>query len=245
MPLGLKVENVKRQKSLCFLGEDMEKILIVEDDEKLREELKICLNRNGFEGIVLEKFDNTIEEILKMNPDLVLLDINLPYYDGEYVLKELRKTSNVPIIMITSRDNELDELLSLNYGADQYVTKPYNIQILLAKINGLLKRSKNFEGSQTIINCNEFILNLSKSIIEKDDKKIELTKNEIKILHYLVMNRGKIVSRDEIMDYLWDSQSFIDNNTLTVNIKRLRTKLEELGITDIIETKRGQGYILK
>ena len=127
----------------------------------------------------------------------------------------------------------------------RFVTKPYNIQILLAKINGLLKRSKNFEGSQTIINCNEFILNLSKSIIEKDDKKIELTKNEIKILHYLVMNRGKIVSRDEIMDYLWDSQSFIDDNTLTVNIKRLRTKLEELGITDIIETKRGQGYMLK
>ena len=112
----------------------MEKILIVEDDEKLREELKIFLDRNGYKTIVLEKFDNSIEDILNINPDLVLLDINLPYFDGEYICKEIRKTSTVPIIMITSRDSEIDELLSLNYGADQYVTKPYNIQILLAKI---------------------------------------------------------------------------------------------------------------
>ena len=223
----------------------MEKILIVEDDEKLREELKIFLDRNGYKTIVLEKFDNSIEDILNINPDLVLLDINLPYFDGEFICKEIRKTSTVPIIMITSRDSEIDELLSLNYGADQYVTKPYNIQILLAKINGLLKRSKNIDANQNVIDCKDFILNISKSIIEKDNNKIELTKNEIKILHYLVQNRGKIVSREEIIDYLWDSQSFIDDNTLTVNIKRLRNKLEELGIVDIIETKRGQGYILK
>lgn len=172
------------------------------------------------------------------------LDINLPYFDGEYICKELRKKSNVPIIMLTSRDNEIDELISLNYGADQYVTKPYNIQILLAKINGLLKRSKNSDATQTLIDCREFVLDISKSIIENGNNKIELTKNELKILHYLVMNRGKIVSRDEIMDYLWDSESFIDDNTLTVNIKRLRVKLEELGVKDIIETKRGQGYIL-
>lgn len=223
----------------------MEKILIVEDDEKLRNELKIFLDRNGYEGIILEKFDNSINDILQINPDLILLDINLPYFDGEYICKELRKTSNVPIIMITSRDSEIDELLSLNYGADQYVTKPYNIQILLAKINGLLKRSKNIESNQTKIDCDDFILNISKSVIERNNKYIELTKNELKILHYLVMNKGKIVSREEIMDYLWDSQSFIDDNTLTVNIKRLRNKLEEFGIKDIIETKRGQGYLLK
>ena len=223
----------------------MEKILIVEDDEKLRNELKIFLDRNGYEGIILGKFDNSINDILQINPDLILLDINLPYFDGEYICKELRKTSNVPIIMITSRDSEIDELLSLNYGADQYVTKPYNIQILLAKINGLLKRSKNIESNQTKIDCDDFILNISKSVIERNNKYIELTKNELKILHYLVMNKGKIVSREEIMDYLWDSQSFIDDNTLTVNIKRLRNKLEEFGIKDIIETKRGQGYLLK
>ena len=222
----------------------MDKILIVEDDEKLREELKIFLDRNGYDTVILDKFDNPVEDILKINPNLVLLDINLPYFDGEYICKELRKKSNVPIIMLTSRDNEIDELISLNYGADQYVTKPYNIQILLAKINGLLKRSKNSDATQTLIDCKEFVLDISKSIIENGNNKIELTKNELKILHYLVMNRGKIVSRDEIMDYLWDSESFIDDNTLTVNIKRLRVKLEELGVKDIIETKRGQGYIL-
>lgn len=222
----------------------MDKILIVEDDEKLREELKIFLDRNGYDTVILDKFDNPVEDILKINPNLVLLDINLPFFDGEYICKELRKKSNVPIIMLTSRDNEIDELISLNYGADQYVTKPYNIQILLAKINGLLKRSKNSDATQTLIDCREFVLDISKSIIENGNNKIELTKNELKILHYLVMNRGKIVSRDEIMDYLWESESFIDDNTLTVNIKRLRVKLEELGVKDIIETKRGQGYIL-
>lgn len=222
----------------------MDKILIVEDDGKLRNELKIFLDRNGYNAILLEKFDNTIEDILNEKADLILLDINLPYMDGEYICKEIRKSSNVPIIMITSRESELDELISLNYGADQYVTKPYNIQILLAKIAGLLKRSKNTDTNQNIIDCKDFILNISKSLIEKDGIQIELTKNELKIIHYLVMKRGQIVSRDEIMDYLWDSQSFIDDNTLTVNIKRLRNKLEELNLKDVIETKRGQGYIL-
>ena len=223
----------------------MNKILIVEDDAKLRNELKIFLERNGFEAQVIEDFENAIQKILEVRADLILLDINLPFADGEYICKEIRKTSNVPIIMLTSRDSEIDELLSLNYGADQYVVKPFNIQILLAKINALLKRSQNTDSSQNIIDCKEFILNISKSQIEKDDRKIELTKNELKILHYLVSKRGQIVSREEIIDYLWDSQSFIDYNTLTVNIKRLRDKLEDLNLHDMIETKRGQGYILK
>lgn len=194
---------------------------------------------------MLEKFDNTIEEIINVKSDLILLDINLPYVDGEYICKEIRKVSNVPIIMVTSRDNELDELLSINNGADQYVTKPYNIQILLAKIERLLKRSYNSNMSQDKINCGNFILNISKSTIEKEDASLELTKNELKILYFLVLNKEKIVSRNEIMDYLWDSESFVDDNTLTVNINRLRTKLEEIGLQDIIETKRGLGYILK
>ena len=222
----------------------MSKILIVEDDEKLRKELKIFLEKNGYQVTVIEEFQNTIEDILKENADLVLLDINLPYIDGEYICKEVRKMSNVPIIIVTSRESELDELISLNNGADQYVTKPYNIQILLAKISGLLRRTKNIESSQNKINCGDFILNISKSIIEKEDTKVELTKNELKILHFLLLNKGKIVSRDEIINYLWDSESFIDDNTLTVNMTRLRTKLEEIGLKDIIQTKRGQGYIL-
>ena len=223
----------------------MSKILIVEDDEKLRKELKIFLEKNGYEVKILEQFENAIQEILKENADLVLLDINLPYTDGEYICKEVRKVSDLPIIMVTSRNSEIDELISLNNGADQYVVKPYNVQILLAKIAGLLKRSQNTESNQNKINCNDFILNISKSCIEREDQQKELTKNELKILHYLALRKGQIVSRDEIINYLWDSESFIDDNTLTVNMTRLRTKLDEIGLQDRIETKRGQGYMLK
>ncbi len=223
----------------------MQKILIVEDDKKIRKELEEFLRKHGVLAKGLEKFDNTIQDILSENADLVLLDINLPYTDGEFVCKEIRKTSNVPIIMVTSRDNEIDELMSLNYGADQYVTKPYNIQILLAKIIGLLKRNKSSEKEIQKIDCNGFSLNIAERVIEKDDKKLELTKNEYSILYYLAKNKEKIVSRDEIMDYLWESEEFIDDNTLSVNIKRLRDKLEELGLVDRIETRRGQGYLLK
>ena len=223
----------------------MQKILIIEDDEKLRCELETFLNKNGFVATSLKKFDNAVEDILKIQADLLLLDINLPYTDGEFICKEIRKTSNVPIIMVTSRDSKMDELLSLNYGADQYVTKPYNIQILLAKIVGLLKRNQNAGNNPDKIDCGEFVLNTAGRIIEKEDNKVELTKNEYKILEYLVIHRQQVISRDEIMDYLWESEEFVDDNTLNVNIKRLRMKLEELGLTDQIETRRGQGYLLK
>ena len=223
----------------------MSKILIIEDDEKLRKELEIFLNKNGYEATSLENFENPVKDVIEINPDLILLDINLPNIDGEYILKEIRKVSNVPIIMITSKDNELDELISLNYGADQYVTKPFNLQILLAKIAGLLRRSKITDTNQNKIDCQDFILNVSKSMLEKGNTQIELTKNELKILYFLVSKRGQIVSREEIINYLWESESFIDDNTLTVNMKRLRTKLEEVELQDLIETRRGQGYILK
>ena len=206
----------------------MQKILIVEDDKKLRKELETFLTKHGFIAKGLEKFDNTIQDILNENADLILLDINLPYTDGEFVCKEVRKTSDVPIIMVTSRDNEIDELMSLNYGADQYVTKPYNIQILLAKIIGLLKRNKKSDKEMQEIDCDGFKLNIAERVIKKDDRKIELTKNEYTILYYLCINRGRIVSRDEIMDYLWESEEFIDDNTLSVNVKRLRGKLDRL-----------------
>ena len=154
----------------------MSKILIIEDDEKLRKELEIFLNKNGYEATSLENFENPVKDAIGINSDLILLDINLPNIDGEYILKEIRKVSNVPIIMITSKDNELDELISLNYGADQYVTKPFNLQILLAKIAGLLRRSKITDTNQNKIDCQDFILNVSKSILEKGNTQIELTK---------------------------------------------------------------------
>ena len=222
----------------------MPRILIIEDDEKLRDELKIFLNKNGYEATVLTTFDNTIQEILKRKPDLILLDINLPNTDGEYICKEIRKQSNMPIIIVTSRDNEFDELLSINNGADHYIIKPFNIQILLAKIGSLLRRT-NMQEVNDKIDVKDFILNTSNNTIEKNGKIIELTKNEYKILKFLVQNRGKIVSREDIMECLWESESFIDDNTLTVNITRLRNKLEELELKELLETKRGQGYILK
>ena len=223
----------------------MPKILIVEDDEKLRKELEIFLNNNGYETEALKNFDNTINDILEINSNLILLDINLPNTDGEYVCKEVRKKSSIPIIIITSRDNEIDELLSINYGADHYITKPFNIQILLAKISSLLRRANAFNEISDKIDANDFILNTAKSTIEKDGKSIELTKNEYKILKYLVQNREKIISREDIMDFLWDSESFVDDNTLSVNITRLRNKLEEINLKELLETRRGQGYILK
>ena len=222
----------------------MQKILIIEDDEKIRSELETFLNKNGYETKTIVNFENTIEDALNEKADLILLDINLPYADGEYICKEIRKNSDVPIIMVTSRDSEIDELISLNYGADQYVTKPYNIQILLAKIAGLLKRNQS-NNTNDKIELEKFILNTSSRYVENGDKKIELTKNEYNIIYYLSLKKRKLVSRDEIMDYLWESESFIDDNTLSVNIKRIRYKLEEIGAKDSIETRRGQGYILK
>ena len=222
----------------------MKKILIIEDDEKIRSELETFLNKNGYETKAIVNFENTIEDALNERADLILLDINLPYADGEYICKEIRKNSDVPIIMVTSRDSEIDELISLNYGADQYVTKPYNIQILLAKIAGLLKRNQ-FNNTNDKIELEKFIVNTSSRYVENGDKKIEITKNEYNIIYYLSLRKGKLVSRDEIMDYLWESESFIDDNTLSVNIKRIRDKLEEIGAKDSIETRRGQGYILK
>lgn len=223
----------------------MQKILIIEDDEKLRNELEIFLNHNGYEALTLSTFDHCVEEIIKSESDLVLLDINLPFQDGEYICKEVRRSSDIPIMMITSRDNEVDELLSMNYGADDYITKPFHTQILLARIAAILKRTNKKGFNQDRINCGDFILNLSESKLEKDIKQTELTKNELKILHCLVKKRNQIVSREEIMDYLWSSNEFVDDNTLTVNVTRVRNKLEEIGLKEILETKRGQGYLLR
>lgn len=223
----------------------MPKVLLIEDDEKVRDELKIFLTKNGYEVIDIDNFENVIEKILKIKVDLILLDINLPNVDGQYILKEIRKTSNVPIIMLTSINTDLDELISMNYGADGYITKPFNMQILLARIGALLKRTSGLNIEQEKISCEEFVLNISKGIVEKDNINLDLTKNELKILEKLLKNKGKIVSREEIINYLWDNENFVDDNTLTVNITRLKNKLEEIGLKDIIETKRGLGYMLK
>ena len=220
----------------------MQKILIVEDEIKIREELFSFLKNNGYEVLTINSFENTLEDILGMDADLILMDINIPGVNGMHLCKDIRKEKKTPIIIVTSRNSEMDELICMNYGVDDFITKPYNLQILLAHIEAVLKRSKP-EVSH-VLDYKGMKVNLSKGVIEYNGENVLLTKNELSILYYLLDNRGKVVSRDDLMSYLWDSEMFVDDNTLTVNITRLRKKLEELGFSDVIETRRGWGYII-
>ena len=221
----------------------MKKILIIEDDEAIRNELKTFLCRYNYDTLVVEKFENIIEEIKKENADLILLDINLPIFDGFYICREIRKNSNVPIIIVTSRDSDIDELMSMNLGADDFITKPYNTQILLARINSVLKRVYSKEVQESMV-YKDLVLNLSNGTISYKDNTLNLTKNEIKILSYLIKNKGKIISRENLMEYLWNDDFFVYDNTLSVNITRLRKKIESIGLKNPIETRRGLGYIM-
>ena len=222
---------------------DTKNIFIIEDEEKIRNELCTFLNKYGYETSYSLDFENILEEFMKDKYHLVLLDINLPYYDGYYICREIRKRSSIPIIVVTSRDSEVDELMSMNLGADDFITKPYNTQILLARISSIIRRAYNNSDSE-ILEYRGLIHNLSTSEAEFDNKRIELSKNESRILYVLIKNKEKIVSRNEIIESLWQSDEFVDDNTLTVNINRLRKKLEEIGAIDYLKTKRGQGYIL-
>ena len=217
-------------------------IIIVEDTQKLREELSIYLEKNGFKTILITDFTNVKEQIINTKEkDLILLDINLPNLDGEYLLKDLRKEIDTPIIIVTSKNTEIDELLCIEYGADDFITKPFSPRILLARITRLLERNTKV---QKEITYKDMTINITKSQIERNNKKIELSKNELKILIYLLKNKGTIVTRDDIISYLWDNNEYVDDNTLTVNINRVRSKLEKLDLENVILTKRGQGYII-
>ena len=220
----------------------MKKILIVEDDISISSELKELLDNAGYNGVVLEDFENSYEEIKKENPDLILLDINIPKLNGEMLLQKIRKESNVPIIMVTSKNTETDEVLSMSYGADDYITKPYNPTILLLRINTIFKRIEN---KNDILTYNDLTVDPKKGIIKSDKEELILTKNEMIIFTFLLANRGNIVTRDDLMTDLWNNDSYINDNALNVNISRLRTKLTDFGYEDAIETRKGQGYILK
>lgn len=221
----------------------MNKIMLVEDNEVIRNELKVFLNNNGYEVEALTTFDNAIEDVLESNADCLLLDLTLPNIDGHFIAREIRKVSQMPIIVVTSRDSKMDELLSINTGADDYITKPYDLQILLARLESLLRRVNKIETSSEY-NIKGLTVDLEKASISKDNFNIDLTKNEMLILTYLIKNKNKIVTREMLMEHLWGGDSFIDENTLTVNVNRLRTKLSELEVDDLIETKRGMGYII-
>jgi len=217
------------------------KIFIIEDDPTIRNELTEFLSKYGYECNSSVDFKNIVEHTLNSAPDMVLLDLNLPYQDGFQICREIRMSSSVPIIMVTSRNTPVDELLSLNIGADDFIAKPYDLQILLAHIQSVLKRTN--ESSQSVLlTYKDLTLDALKSKAICSDREVELTKNELGILRLLMLNKGNIISREELMNELWQNGDFVDENTLNVNIARLRRKLESIGLKNYLLTKRGQGY---
>lgn len=215
--------------------------MIVEDDKSIREELKKLLKNAGYNSVCLEEFENAETKILESNPDLILLDINLPYINGETLLQNIRKKKDIPVMMVTSRATEIDEVLSMSYGADDFITKPYNPTILLLRIGAIFKR---MEHQGEIVTYQNLTIYRQKGIIKKEDTEIILTKNEMIILNYLLNNQNRIVTRDELMTDLWNNNEYINDNALTVNISRLRNKLKSVGYEGAIETRKGIGYIL-
>ncbi|MGN0318594.1 MAG: response regulator transcription factor [Lachnospira sp.] len=223
----------------------MKKIMIVEDDKAISVELKELLDNSGYEASELSDFRNACDEIIASAPDLVLLDINIPYMNGEMLLKQLRSQSDVPVIMVTSRDSEADEVLSMSYGADDYITKPYNPTILLLRINALFKRlDSKSDNSKITYRGMEIFAHKGVITFNNGKDEITLSKNEMTIFMYLLSNRDRIVSRDELMTELWNNEEYLNDNALTVNISRLRARFKEMGLDDVIETRKGQGYIL-
>lgn len=219
----------------------MPKIKIIEDDLSIAKELKETLENAGLEATITTDFSDILKELKQDPVDLILLDINLPKLNGEVLLQQIRKEYNTPVIMVTSKNNELDEVLSMSYGADDYITKPYNPTILLLRIEAVLKRSMT---QQEVLNYHDVKVIPQKGILSYQEKEIVLTKNEMIIFLYLLKNKGRIVTRDELMTDLWNNNEYINDNALTVNISRLRSKLKEMNLEDKIETRKGQGYIL-
>lgn len=220
----------------------MHTILLVEDDLEIREELQILLQNRGYVVKSISDFQEVEKRILTIAPDLILLDINLPNKNGYEICRKVRMQSKVPIIFVTSRNSSLDELNGLMLGADDYVEKPYDIPILLARIQGVLNRVYQGKKDEVNLSYQNITLNLLESTVSANGKTVELTKNELKILSYLFQHPKQIVSRAEIIDYLWDNQMYIDDNTLSVNMTRIREKLAQIEIENLIETRRGQGY---
>ena len=219
----------------------MRKIMIVEDEPTISRELQNLLVNAGYETQILEDFANSKQEIIDSKSDLILLDINIPELNGELLLKEIRKESNIPVIMVTSRVNEIDEVLSISYGADDYITKPYNPTILLLRIQNIFKRMEHKIDNLRYRDLEVFP---GRGILKNNSEELQLTKNEMIIFQNLLNNIGSIVTRDDLMTDLWNNKEYINDNALTVNISRLRSKLSDFGYEDAIETRKGQGYIL-
>lgn len=222
-------------------------IFIIEDDKSLSREITMTLSKWGYVTQEVNDFENITNEVLECNPKLILMDINLPSYDGFYWCSQIRNFFKMPIIFISSRDNDMDIIMSINMGGDDYIIKPFSPQVLVAKIQAILRRTYSYNNDIKceIIKFKDITLNLVEGKIYFKNENTELTKNELKIMNILMENQEKIVSRDEIIEELWDTEEFISENTLTVNVNRLRRKLDSIGLNNFIETKKGQGYILR
>ncbi|WP_195971484.1 response regulator transcription factor [Clostridium thermobutyricum] len=223
----------------------MYKILIVDDDLIISREIKKALDNWGYESKITEDFKNVLNEFIEFKADIVLLDIGLPFFNGYHWCREIRKISKVPIIFISSMNDSMNIIMAMNMEGDDFIVKPFDINVLVAKIQALIRRSYEFRGNTNILENKNVILNIEECSITYKENKLELTKNEFKIIQILFENAGKVISREDIMIKLWDSDSFIDDNTLTVNIARLRKKLQGLEINDLIKTKKGMGYMVE
>lgn len=222
----------------------MYRILIVEDDRIISEQVKKHLGRWGYEAVCVEDFENVLAQFVKFDPQLVLLDIGLPFYNGYYWCGEIRKISQVPVVFVSSAADNMNIVMAMNMGGDDFIVKPYDLDVLSAKLQAILRRTYSFQNQSAVMEHGGVILNLADMSLLYEGKRIELSKNEFRILQLLYERAGKTVSREDIMKRLWDNESFVDDNTLTVNMNRLRKKLEESGIENFILTKKGVGYQL-
>lgn len=220
-------------------------IMIIEDDEKLQSLIKNHIERYGYEAFIVKDFSNIKEEFIRCKPQLLLMDINLPYYDGFYWCRDIRTISNVPIIFLSARNSDMDQVMAIENGGDDYITKPFSYDVLLAKIKGVIRRTygEYSEGSESsVFEVNGLFVYINQNIIEYCGKRVELSKKEFQLVYSLLKNINQIVAREDLLEILWNDTEFVDDNTLSVNITRLRKRLEEVGINNAIETVRGQGY---
>ena len=222
----------------------MQKIMIIEDDPAIRDELALLLENEGYKSVPVTDFNSIPNQAARERPDLILLDIGLPGQDGFSLCAALRKDVSAPVIFVTSRDSGLDEVRALSLGGDDYITKPYSVPVLLARIKAVLRRSKGTPETADVVEAAGLCLSLAKGTLTSGGETVELTRNEIQILACLMKNAGQIVSRADLIDAMWDNQIYIDDNTLSVNMTRLRGKLAELGLPELIKTRRGMGYQL-
>lgn len=221
----------------------MQKIMIIEDDPMTRDELTLLLKNESYQPIPVTDFTDVLNQVITSSPDLILMDIGLPDKSGLSLCTDIRKASDMPIIFVTSRDSVMDELKALSLGGDDYITKPYHIPVLIARIKAALRRRCPAQEPE-VLEAKGVKLNLIKGVISADGRTMELTRNELRILAHMMAHAGEIVSRADLIDTLWEHQIYIDDNTLSVNMTRLRAKLEMLGFFDFIKTRRGMGYQL-